>query len=433
MSMIRFLQFSDIHFLFCEETEDDYAQMRIRFIEDLENVKKKIGYIDYILICGDIANRGQKMEFDKAKKFIESVSKALDVNDKRPNIFVVPGNHDIDRKSYESTRDLLRPTLLDSTKNNEFIRTIKHSEPDTMKVLYAPLTAYNEFAQPYFIDEISEAIMIGDINEHCFDDKNYFWKSCLGKEGDYTVNMYGLNSTLTCDGKERAKKDLKESNHLTFLPKPAYNIQAYFNEINISMIHHPLDWLIDEDNTRTIFDDRFKLQFFGHMHVQSSHSEKTIKIFSGAFQPEQQADIGDCPPVYNIIELNVEESNMNIRLESRKWDGSYFVKFEEESKIMSVSLATPNNWPESTQEESKKDIIAIEHTMIPINEINYTFINSNRQREIIEILMPGTFDDSRSDRANSLIFLKNIKEEGRYQELFNELNKQHGRHFRENA
>jgi hypothetical protein len=29
------------------------------------------------------------------------------------------------------------------------------------------------------------------------------------------------------------------------------------------------------------------------MHVQSSHSEKTIKIFSGAFQPEQQAETAE--------------------------------------------------------------------------------------------------------------------------------------------
>ncbi|MDD3901675.1 MAG: metallophosphoesterase [Phycisphaerae bacterium] len=431
--MIRFLQFSDIHFLFCEETEDDYAQMRIRFIDDLENVKKHIGYIDYILICGDIANKGQKTEFDKAKIFIESVSKALEVDNKRPNIFVVPGNHDVDRKSYKLTRSLLKPILSDATKNNEFLRIIKHSEPDTMKILYAPLTAYNEFAQPYFIDEVSETIMIGDINEHCFNNKNYFWKYCLGKEGDYTVNIYGLNSTLMCDGKERAKKDLKEGNHLTFLPKPAYNIQAYSNEINISMIHHPLDWLIDDEHAITIFDDRFKLQFFGHMHVQSSHSEKAVKIFSGAFQPEKEADMEDCPPVYNIIELDVEDSNMNIKLESRKWDGSYFVKFEEESKIMSVSLAAPDNWSESTQHESKKDIIAIEHTMIPINEINYMFINSDRQREIIEKLMPGTFDDKRSDRANCLMFLKNVKEKGCYQKLLNELNNYNGNDFRGNA
>ncbi len=421
--MIRFLQFSDIHFLFCEETEDDYAQMRIRFIEDLEKVKQTVGHIDYILICGDIANKGQKAEFDKAKIFIDSVSKALEVEDKRPNVFVVPGNHDIDWKSYESTRYLLRSTLLDNKKNNEFLRTIKHSDPDTMKILYAPLLAYNEFAQPYSIDEISETILIGDINEHRFDDKNYFWKFCLGKEGDYVVNIYGLNSALTCDGEERAKNYLKEDNHLLFLPRPAYNIQAYSNEINISMVHHPLDWLIDEDHARTIFDDRFKLQFFGHMHIQSSHNEKTVKIFSGAFQPEQEADIEDCPPVYNIIELNVEESNMNIRLDSRKWDGSYFVKFEKESKIMSVSLAAPDNWSESTQKESEKKIIAIEHTMLPINEINYMFINSDRQREIIEKLMPGTFDDKRSDRANCLVFLKRVKEQRRYQELLNELNK----------
>lgn len=421
--MIRFLQFSDIHFLFCEETEDDYAQMRIRFIEDMENVKKQLGCIDYVLICGDIACRGQKSEFDKAKKFIESVSKALEVDGKRPNVFVVPGNHDINRKSYESTRDKLRPVLLDMVKNNEFLRTIKHTEPDTLKILYAPLLAYNEFAQPYFIDEVSETIMIGDTNEHCFDNKNYFWKLCLGKESDYTVNLYGLNSTLTCDGNERAKKDLKAGNHLTFLPKPAYNIQAYSNEINISMIHHPLDWLIDENHACTIFDDRFKLQFFGHIHIQSSYSDKAVKIFSGAFQPDQETDIMNCPPVYNIIEFSVENARMIVKLESRKWDGSYFIKFEKESKIMSISLSRPDNWSKNEQKEAKKEPMAIEHIMTPINEINYMFINSDKQKEIIEKLTPGTFDDERSDRANCLIFLKAVKEKGLYQQLLNELNK----------
>lgn len=61
--------------------------------------------------------------------------------------------------------------------------------------------------------------------------------------------------------------------------------------------------------------------------------------------------------------------------------------------------------------------------MIPINEINYKFITSDRQREIIDKLMPGTFDDKRSDRANCLIFLKVVKEKGLYQELLNELDK----------
>ena len=180
---------------------------------------------------------------------------------------------------------------------------------------------------------------------------------------------------------------------------------------------------MDEEHLRRIFDDRFKLQFFGHMHVQSSHSDRTVKIFSGALQPEIEQHAMDCPPVYNIVELDVEGSKMIVKLESRKWDGSYFVKYDEESKTMQVSLAAPDLWSESTQKEAKKDIVAIEHTMIPINEINYKFINSDRQREIIEKLMPRTFDDKRSERANGLIFLKAVKEKGLYQELLNELNK----------
>ena len=123
--MIRFLQFSDIHFLFCEETEDDYAQMRIRFIEDLENVKQQFGPIDHVLICGDIACKGQKEEFNKAREFIDAVSNVLEVNGKRPNVFVVPGNHDINRKSYEATRNLLRPVLLDKKNNNKLNNKIK--------------------------------------------------------------------------------------------------------------------------------------------------------------------------------------------------------------------------------------------------------------------------------------------------------------------
>lgn len=418
--MIRFLQFSDIHFLFCEETEDDYAQMRIRFIEDLENVKRNLGAIDYILICGDIANKGQKEEFNRAKKFIETVSNALEIDGKRPNIFVVPGNHDINRKFYEETRNLLRPKLLDKD-GDSFLRLIKHSEPDTLKILYSPLTAYNEFAEPYLVDEISETIMIGD--KLCFDNKNYYWKFNLGKEGDYNVNLYGLNSTLTCDGKERAKKNLTDAYHLTFLPKPAYNIQSFANEINISMMHHPLDWLKDDDSISQIFDDRFKLQLFGHMHLQSSYSDKTIKIFSGAFQPEKENDQEDCPPVYNVIELSVANSLMNVKLESRKWDGSYFIKYSKESKLMSVSLSSPDNWSEAAHEESRKETKQIDSIMIPINEINYRFINSNKQKDIINAVLPEIYDPKKSDRANCLLFLKGVREKGLYQQLLNELEK----------
>lgn len=69
--MIRFLQVSDIHFLYCSESEDEYSQLRMRFKEDLECLKKKVGSIPYLLICGDVASKGQCGEFDAATNYIQ--------------------------------------------------------------------------------------------------------------------------------------------------------------------------------------------------------------------------------------------------------------------------------------------------------------------------------------------------------------------------
>lgn len=159
------------------------------------------------------------------------------------------------------------------------------------------------------------------------------------------------------------------------------------------------------------------------MHLQSSYSDKTIKIFSGAFQPEKENNQEDCPPVYNVIELSVANSLMNVKLESRKWDGSYFIKYSKESKLMSVSLSSPDNWSEAAHEESRKETKQIDSIMIPINEINYRFINSNKQKDIINAVLPEIYDPKKSDRANCLLFLKGVREKGLYQQLLNELEK----------
>ena len=78
--MIRFLQISDLHFLCCNDSDDEYSQLRVRFEEDLRCLKEKVGVIPYLLICGDIANKGQKTEFEAAMNYI---------NGKRPKTDLV--------------------------------------------------------------------------------------------------------------------------------------------------------------------------------------------------------------------------------------------------------------------------------------------------------------------------------------------------------
>lgn len=423
MDKIRFLQFSDIHFLCCEDEEDDYFEMRTRFEEDLMSMKKNIDTIQYILICGDIANKGNKDEYDKAYKFISKISNIFNEDGKRPEIFIVPGNHDINRKSYESTRNILRTELLKKDPDLLFSQWKKY-EPDTIKILNTPFSDYNDFARTFSsLDEVNEMIMSNDrdLKTTSLRDKKLYWKRSLGPLGKYPIFLYGLNSSMLCDGNENEKDRLKDGNHLLYIPKLGYNITTDGKAINILMIHHPINWMINDDKIRKTLDEMFCVQFFGHMHKQSSKKDKVIKIYSGALQPEPN-DKWEYQPVYNIIELNLSQEVLKVQLFSQMWNKyeHCFQRYEKESKEMSISLIKRKSSWDNEIKINKEEII-MKETTLPINEINYKFIHSENCNSIMHELAPNIYKRDKSDRANITAFLRFIRENNMYDQLLKKL------------
>lgn len=68
--------------------DDDYLSTFIDFIKDNDI------HANYLIISGDISDKAQPEEFDKASTLITKITKALKVP--KRNIFFVPGNHDVD-------------------------------------------------------------------------------------------------------------------------------------------------------------------------------------------------------------------------------------------------------------------------------------------------------------------------------------------------
>ena len=66
--MIRLLQISDIHFKRLPDARDEYAQLKERLFEKVEEISKD-GKIDCILICGDVAFSGNKDEYEQKLAF----------------------------------------------------------------------------------------------------------------------------------------------------------------------------------------------------------------------------------------------------------------------------------------------------------------------------------------------------------------------------
>jgi hypothetical protein len=70
------------------------------------------------------------------------------------------------------------------------------------------------------------------------------------------------------------------------------------------MMHHPPDWLTDQDAVDAAICNRSVLQFFGHKHSQRIRQEKNyVRYEAGAVNPDRY-ELG-WRPGYNLIEISV--------------------------------------------------------------------------------------------------------------------------------
>ena len=290
--MLRILLLSDIHFIHCEDDENDYRSLETAFVEAMDEVRDS-GGLTQILICGDIANKGQESEYQTAEAFLKRVFEHLGCDEKQTQVYVVPGNHDINRNTNMATRLAWRPTLLDPSKADDFIKNAKHVELDTLKMIYSPFSAFHKFANAHSsLDGIAEAIFLNAPN---FEFKSFRKEVELGVLDNYIIKLHCINSALLCDKDDvNDPRDMKEGEHKLFIPKSAYNPDTPSTTVNISMMHHPHAWFENETALRTEFDRKFKFQIYGHVHTQSISQDvegkSAIRLQVGSLHPGQEGD-----------------------------------------------------------------------------------------------------------------------------------------------
>lgn len=68
--MLRILLLSDIHFIHCEDDENEYRSLETAFIEAMDDIRDD-GGVNQILICGDVANRGKAEEYEKRRRSLK--------------------------------------------------------------------------------------------------------------------------------------------------------------------------------------------------------------------------------------------------------------------------------------------------------------------------------------------------------------------------
>lgn len=299
------IHLSDIHLKESDfNSEMDRNQnLRRKLIEDANNFCKRIGKKpSTIIVSGDIAYSGKTKEYEFADKWLNDLCQQTGAE--FDNIFVIPGNHDIDRGAIKGKvpsalqselRNLSEPDL--ENKIRGFIE-----DEGSAAILLSPLLKFNEFAKKFSCE-----FNIG---------RNTLVKKNIKINDSYNLVIWGLNSVLVSNG-----DDSKNPGNMILAPS-YHSIFSEDGAINIVTCHHPFNWILNGEYFKTQVESNAHLLLFGHEHNNRFLQAKNyLQVSSSAVIPDE--DGSGTLPGYNIFDINIEEDDgkdyLVIKLYLREW------------------------------------------------------------------------------------------------------------------
>ncbi len=241
-NQFQVLHISDLHI---NDSRDEAFDRKIvleplikRITQDLEN-----GYRpELVAVTGDIAFKGVQSEYALAKLFFDDLLNALGL--KQEHLFIVPGNHDVNRKKY-------RPIDIPVYDNMRELNTELIDE-DFRSDLLKGMTDYFDFVRDHYGHMTAVQNRLAPFS-HIFTAK-------CGKK----IGLVGLNSAWMC----------RRSDDEGTIAVGEYQVQKAMAaleaqgavDLRIILMHHPLQWLWPTDRSicRTYMDNCTLLA--GHLH-----------------------------------------------------------------------------------------------------------------------------------------------------------------------
>ena len=282
--VLNILHLSDIHFKYqLEGTIHDLDHdVRNELAIDVKRLTRQTGQVSAIVVTGDVAFAGKAADYDVAKTWLASLCK--EIGCEIEHVWVVPGNHDIDRAGItefvRTAQNSIQETTLD--KIDRRIRQFVHEDPIGEDVLKRPLTEYYKFSSIY-----------GCRPEH----GSLSWDYELKLDMGYSLKLIGLNSALVSNEND------DKTNRPLVLGQAQLNLPRRQGRIYVSLCHHPVSWLKDGDNVHEKLCSRASLQLFGHEHDQAlQRVGNSLIVQAGALQPDREEEGSWCP-AYNVLTL----------------------------------------------------------------------------------------------------------------------------------
>lgn len=305
-----FLHLSDIHFKKNEVGQPDDPNLALRsdIIRDVRRMRAEIGRAaDSILLTGDIAFAGRSEEYNFAYKWLEE-KLCPEAGCKIDDVFVIPGNHDVDRHAEnDPAQSMARNALRNKPANQVDVELRQWMRSKIASdVIFGPIQEYNRFAAKFLclLKPYSENDGTTDLSERPFARRD------LVLNDSSTLRLWGFNTVLV--------SDITDDKDLMLIDPAAAQIEEEDGVCHMVMAHHPFEWLKNGRDFQDRCEKVAHIQLFGHEHTRRvDEGKRFLRIRAGAMHPDR--DDRNWKPGYNWIEVSVEGKGGDRKLIVKVW------------------------------------------------------------------------------------------------------------------
>lgn len=298
---IVWLHLSDLHH--CQQkTGWDAHRVLDPLTRDLKKMETDHGLVPQLLFFtgdgafGNVSGSTLPEQFDGVHTLLEGARAAFSSAIPHKNVFIVPGNHDVDR--YEVTPDQTAWLTAQDRTTAEITGLIQNAGKQWRNYV-GRLAAYREF-----LERRGYGHLLSDPARLIYDQMREFHGLKLG--------IAGFNSAWSC-----CRKGEKGQIWLAGDWQSGTLVQNLRNaDVRLALTHHPFGWFVEQEDAplRICFEREFAFHLHGHEHLSwVNKSDDHVRVAAAACYESSWTENG-----YNFVRLDLETGEGEVWL--RRYD-----------------------------------------------------------------------------------------------------------------